>query len=137
MDFMDLKERFKQIDFRRGAGTYITFTVCLIATMMLMSYLIVSSRVTLGQTGVNTALNYVAREIVIEDSLENAQRKARRLAREYLQGPIYQRRSISVSVRYAMGADEWRKGNFLEVIISAKDKNGMANFNNSTLVMIE
>lgn len=126
-----------KIDFRKGSGTYITFTVCIVGLFIFISIAIVFTRLSICNTRVNEALNVIGRKIIIEDSMDDARETANRLLDELLDDKIFEPSSKEIEIRYAMNTEKWKKGGFIEIIIGARGKSGIGRFLNSTLMMIE
>lgn len=89
------------------------------------------------------SLNGVVYAIVVCDSLEDAENKARSKAYEYFQELSYvDIQNLNISVDYQIGSDQsWHKGSFVTLTISAPIKSAIlidsTRYEASVMVMIE
>lgn len=133
----------KKINWRKGAGEFIAYAV----TISLLCYLliiIIGFVILSNATGnIENAVTEISRNVIVCDSLTDAQTMAQEQAVQYLgQFSNIDTNSIVAEVGYAAGADaEWKKGGFVEVTISAYvntcEPFTSGTKSSSTLMMIE
>ena len=128
---------------RRGGGEFIGFAIGMIGLCTLILMLLGMFQLCMASSQLENAANLISRDIVSEESLNDARTKAQADADKLLGG--YQSidsSSINTEVEYAPGSDrEWKKGNYIKLFITVKlnCKNPIVSGKKtvSALVMIE
>lgn len=129
--------------FKKGTGTFLEFSITsvMLLWMFLMFVGIFIKRYTIENFDLYT--DRISREIVVCDSLEDAESKARSKAYEYFQELSYvDIQNLNISVDYQIGSDQsWHKGSFVTLTISAPIKSAIlidsTRYEASVMVMIE
>ena len=133
-----VREKIKKV-----SGTILEYSVTsvMILCMVLMLVSLFMKRYTIENFDLYT--DRIGREIVVCDSLEAAERKAREKAEDYFDRFTYiDTDRLSVNVYYQIGADQsWHKGSFIVLTISGPIKSvlmiGETRYESSVTVMIE
>ena len=112
----------KNINWKKGAGEFIGFTI---ASIGLLSFLIMILGVSLlNNTSeiMENAVSEIGRQVVTCDSIEEARADAQTIA-EYIfkDNHTITPGTVKTEIEFAPGSDqEWKKGNFINIYLSAE-----------------
>lgn len=107
---------------RRGGGEFIGFAIGMIGLCTLILMLLGVFQLCMASSQLENAANLISRDIVSEESLDDARAKAQTDAENLLGGyQAVDSGSINTEVEYAPGSDrEWKKGNYIKLFITVK-----------------
>lgn len=112
----------KKTDWRKGEGEFLGGVISIIFLCYLLFIILGLFNFYNTSISMDNALTEISRDIVVCTSLDEARDTAREEAEDYLEkiGNI-RKESISAEVDFAAGSidEEWRKGNFIDITISA------------------
>ncbi len=114
----------KHTKWRKGAGTFIGYTIAAIGLTYFLILIIGFSILNNAYEGMEDAAFLIGRDVVTCESLEEAQEKAQDEAKTLLgHYGCLKKDSIIAYVEYAPGSEEkWMKGNFIKIYLEAKVK---------------
>ena len=133
----------KKINWKKGYGEVIGYTIAVLFLIGFFSQIVgIYMYARCGHT-LNDAVMNIGRSLVTEESIDDAQAKAKKGLEKYMgDTQIMPLNEMSISVDYASGSKkEWTKGNFITVSIVAHIKSNcfitpkVTTF--SSMVMIE
>lgn len=114
--------RKKKINWRKGTGEFIGFTIASIGLVTFLIMIISVSLLDHTSEMMENAVSEIGRQVVTCDSIEEAREDAQIIAEYVLEGnSTVVDGSVEADVEYSVGADaQWQKGNYITVYLSAE-----------------
>lgn len=113
----------KRKKWERGGGTYIGYAIAMTSFCTILILLIGLFQIARTSTQLEHAADKISRDIVVCESLEEAQILAQEELEAYMEGfmiPIKEDH-ILAEVYYNPGSDaEWKKGNFINLLLTTE-----------------
>lgn len=129
-----------QKKFRKGGGEFIGFAIGMIFLCGILVAIINIFFVARTSNQLENSVDLIARKLVTEESLEDAQKSAQKYAEAVLKDymVVIKKDSVKAEVSYTPGSDkEWKKGNFINVYITVELVPSHKKRTVSAMVMIE
>ena len=110
----------KKINFRKGAGEYVAFSV--IAPMVCVIVIMICAYIQLSVSikDITNALSVASRSAAVCTSMEDAEKQALLVAEASISS--HNISDIAIEIHYADGYSEWEKGSIIVVTIYADVK---------------
>lgn len=116
-----LKRENKKINWRKGSGEFLAFTVISIFISVIIVLLVAVLQFSTSLNNITKAVEAAGRAVAICTSYEDAQHQAQVVAESAISDANIT--DISTKVSYVTGNDTWESGAYLTVTVAAKYKN--------------
>lgn len=138
-----MKKRLKQINFKKGAVEALGFAIAAPLLLFIATFILATAQVTLALEDLERYNYTIARQVVVADSEKDAKKRAKDL-QEHIIGDRYgiNPGNTKIKIKNLSEKHEWKKGNYVEVTLTAELNNILfkfysRNYQNSIVMMIE